>query len=133
MVQFHLLYSLIRGYCIKIQKIKEKGEKAMARLPMVTRTITTTKVNVLCLDIEHAEPCNKVVTIPRTYKDEETILKKVKPLLETESLKVVHVVDTETEETLYGMTEQEFVELANPLLDRTGKTEEATEPETENE
>ena len=65
----------------------------MARLPMVTRTITTTKVNVLCLDIEHAEPCNKVITIPRTYKDEEAILKKVKPLLETETLKVVHVVD----------------------------------------
>lgn len=94
----------------------------MARSPMVTRTITTTKVNVLCLDIEHAEPCNRVVTIPRTYKDEEAILKKVKPLLETETLKVVHVVFTETEETLYGMTEQEFVELAHPLLDRTGKT-----------
>lgn len=105
----------------------------MARLPMVTRTITTTKVNVLCLDIEHAEPCNKVVTIPRTYKDQESILKKVKPLLETESLKVVHVVDTETEETLYGMTEQEFVELAQPLLDRTGKTEDTfIETETEN-
>ena len=57
----------------------------MARLPMVTRTITTTKVNVLCLDIEHAEPCNKVITIPRTYKDEEVILKKVKPLLESAS------------------------------------------------
>lgn len=103
----------------------------MARLPMVTRTITTTKVNVLCLDIENEEPCNMVVTIPRTYKDEEAILKKVKPLLETELLKVVHVVDTETEEQLYGMTEQEFVEHAHPLLDRTGKTE--TEPETENE
>lgn len=96
----------------------------MARSPMVTRTITTTKVNVLCLDIEHAEPCNKVITIPRTYKDEEAILKKVKPLLETESLKVVHVIHSETEETLYGMTEQKFVELARPLLDRTGKTEE---------
>lgn len=105
----------------------------MARLPMVTRTITVTKVNVLCLDIERAEPCNKVVTIPRTYKDEETILKKVKPLLETESLKVVHVVDTETDETLYGMTEQKFVELAQPLLDRTGKTEDAIiETEAEN-
>lgn len=105
----------------------------MARLPMVTRTITTTKVTVLCLDIEHAEPCNKVVTIPRTYKDEKVILKKVKPLLETESLKVVHVVDAETEETLYGMTEQEFVELARPLLDRTGKTEDPfNEAETEN-
>ena len=97
----------------------------MARLPMVTRTITTTKVNVLCLDIEHAEPCNKVITIPRTYKDEETILKKVKPLLETESLKVVHIVDTKTEETLYGMTEQEFVELAHPPLDRTGNPEDS--------
>lgn len=103
----------------------------MARLPMVTRTITTTKVNVMCLDIESAEPCNKVVTIPRTYKDDEAIMKKVKPLLETKSLKVVHVVDTETEEALYGMTEQEFVELAHPLLDRTGKTEE-TAIETEN-
>ena len=105
----------------------------MARLPMVTRTITTTKVNVLCLDVERAEPCNKVVTIPRTYKDEETILKKVKPLLETETLKVVYVVDTKTEETLYGMTEQEFVELAQPLLDRTGKTEDPSiETQTEN-
>lgn len=105
----------------------------MARLPMVTRTITTTKVNVLCLDIEHAEPCNKVVTISRTYKDEETILKKVKPLLETETLKVVHVVDTETEEILYGMPEQKFVELAQPLLDRTGKTEDTCiETEAEN-
>jgi len=84
---------------------------------MVTRTITTTKVNVLCLDIEHAEPCNRVITIPRTYKDEETILKKVKPLLETDTLKVVHVVDTETEETLYGMTEQEFVELAQAVAE----------------
>lgn len=105
----------------------------MARLPMVTRTIITTKVNVLCLDIENEEPCNMVITIPRTYKDEETILKKVKPLLETDTLKAVHVVDTETEETLYGMTEQEFVELAHPVLDRTGKTEEPTDSETENE
>lgn len=107
----------------------------MARLPMVTRTITTTKVNVLCLDIEQAQPCNKVVTIPRTYKDEEAILKKVKPLLETTTLKVVHVVSTETQEELYGMTEQEFVELAHKLVDRTGKEvdTEATESETDNE
>ena len=105
----------------------------MARIPMVTRTIITTRVNVLCLDIEHAEPCNRVITIPRTYKDEDAILKKVKPLLETDTLKVVHVVDTEKEETLYGMAEQEFIELAHPVLDRSGKTEETTDTETENE
>lgn len=42
----------------------------MARTPMVTRTMQTTEVNVLCLNIEEGEPFNEVVTSPRTYKDE---------------------------------------------------------------
>ena len=46
----------------------------MARQPMVTRTIITTKVNVMCLDVEHGEPCNRTITIPRTYKDEKALL-----------------------------------------------------------
>lgn len=81
----------------------------MARIPMVTRTITTTKAIVMCLDIESGEPCNKSVVVPRTYKDDETLLKKVKEVLETETLKPVHIVDKEEIETLYGMTEQEFI------------------------
>lgn len=96
----------------------------MARQPMVTRTITTTTVNVKCLDVEAGEPCNKVVTIPRTYKDEEAILKKVKSMLETDTLKVVYVVDAEIKTTLYGMTEQEFLHSAYPLVNRSGKTPE---------
>ena len=47
----------------------------MARTPMVTRTITTTKVNVMCLDVQLGEPCNKVITVPRTYKDDEALMK----------------------------------------------------------
>ena len=49
----------------------------MARKPMVTRTIITTKVNVLCLDITSAESFNKVLTLPRTYKDDMKLLKAV--------------------------------------------------------
>lgn len=84
----------------------------MARVPMVTRTIITTKVNVLCLDIETGVPCNRYVVVPRTYKDDEKLLKKVKEVLETETLKPVHIVDKEEIETLYGMLEQDFIEHA---------------------
>lgn len=98
----------------------------MARVPMVTRTITTTKVNVMCLDIETGEPCNKSVVVPRTYKDDETLLKKVKEVLETETLKPVHVVSKEEIETLYGMSEQEFIEHAKVLSPRTVSEETVT-------
>ena len=96
----------------------------MARVPMVTRTIVTTKVNVMCLDVEKGEPFNVSVTVPRTYKDDEVLLKKVRPLLETETVKSVHVVDKEEIETLYGMTEQEFIQHAKVLPSRnTADTE----------
>ena len=99
----------------------------MARVPMVTRTIITTKANVLCLDVQAGEPCNKVVTVPRTYKDGETLMKKVRTLLETDTLKAVHIVDKEEIETLYGMTEQEFIEHAKVLPPRSTTEKEVEE------
>lgn len=99
----------------------------MARIPMVTRTITTTKAIVMCLDIESGEPCNKSVVVPRTYKDDEALLKKVKEVLETETLKPVHIVRKEEIETLYGMEEQVFIEHAKVLPSRTVTEENVTE------
>lgn len=90
----------------------------MGRVPMVTRTISATKVNVMCLDVVAGEPFNKEVTVPRTYKTTEELLKKVKPLIETDRLKAVHIVDIEEIETLYGMTEQEFIQSAKVLPPR---------------
>lgn len=102
----------------------------MARKPMVTRTITTTKANVLCMDIQSAEPFNKVITLPRTYKDEKTLMKRVQEVVETDNIKAVHIVDKEEVETLYGMTEQEFIEKAVVLDPETRKALETdTEPE----
>lgn len=99
----------------------------MARIPMVTRTIKTTKAIVMCLDIESGEPCNKSVVVPRTYKDDESLLKKVEEVLETETLKPVHIVSKEEIETLYGMTEQEFIEQAKVMPPRTPSEENVTE------
>ena len=98
----------------------------MARKPMITRTIITTKVNVLCIDIQSAEPFNKVVTLPRTYKDDKKLLKKVEEVVNTDDVKAVHIVDKGEIETLYGMTEQEFIEHAKVLPSRT-TTENVTE------
>ena len=88
------------------------------RTPQVTRTITTTEVTILGMDIEKAEPMNKTFTVPRTFKDESKLLKAVKAVGETDTFKVVSIVDTKVNETLYGMSEQEFIEHAHVLPPR---------------
>lgn len=95
----------------------------MARVPMVTRTITTTEVNVMCLDVEKGEPINKDVTVSRTFKDDEKLLKEVKKIVETDAIKAVHIVDKREVGTLYGMSEQEFIEHATVLPPREAKKE----------
>ena len=98
----------------------------MARIPMVTRTIQTTTATVLCLNIKEGEPFNKEVVLPRTYKDEKYMMKVVEKLVNTEDVKAVHIVRAEVNETLYGMTEQEFIAAARVLPDRkaSGETNE---------
>lgn len=95
----------------------------MARVPMITRTIQTTVCDVLCLNLETAEPFNKQVTLPRNYKDEKSMLKMAKSVLDTDTEKVVHIVNSHVEETRYGMSEQEFIEHAQ-IMPALGKNEE---------
>lgn len=93
----------------------------MARKPMVTRTITTTEVTVLCMDVVSVEPFNKTVTLPRTYKDDKKLLKVVAELIDNDTTKTVHIVDKKEVETLYGMTEQQFIDNATKLDPTTRK------------
>lgn len=99
----------------------------MARKPMVTRTIITTKVIVLCLDINSAEPFNETVTLPRTYKDDKKLLKSAEEVINSDTVKAVHIVDKKEIETLYGMTEQDFINNARILDPATRKEVEAYE------
>lgn len=93
----------------------------MAREPMVTRTITATKIVALCLNIETAEPFNKEVIISGTFKDEKSMMKAAEKILNTETEKAVHIVSSEEIETLYGMAEQEFIQKAKVLPPRPKK------------
>ena len=93
----------------------------MARIPSVTRTITTTKVNALCIDLETTEPFNKEVILPRTYKDNKKLEKALAEVINSDTTKFVHAVDVSVVETLYGMTEQEFINTAKVLDKETRK------------
>lgn len=90
----------------------------MARQPQVTRTITCTVCNVLCLDLQKKEPFEKTVKISRTYKDNRKLFKKIEELINTDAIKAVHIISTTTEETLYGMSEQKFIVNADILPPR---------------
>lgn len=93
------------------------------RKPMVTRTIQTTEVNVLCIDLIKSEPFNKEITLPRTYKDEKSMLKKASEMIDSDTVKAVHIVYSDVKETLYGMTEEEFIATAKVLPPRMAQTE----------
>lgn len=90
----------------------------MARVPQVTRTIQTTKADVLCLNVKDGNPFTQTVVLPRTYKDDNAILKSVEKVINSDTVKPVHVVSYTVEETLYGMGEQKFIELADVLPPR---------------
>lgn len=86
---------------------------------MVTRTIKSTRVTALCLDTQTAEPSNQTFIVGGTYpsdpKGNDRLLKKLKSAHETETFKVVSIVDKEVQENLYGMTEEEFISGAQIL------------------
>lgn len=93
----------------------------MARARTVSRTICSTKVIVMCVDIETAKVDKYEVTIAGTYTDDKKLMKAVTKVVETETLKPVSVVSTEVFETLYGMDEQKFIEMAEVLPPRNKK------------
>lgn len=91
----------------------------MPRIPQVTRTLTVTEVKALCLDLTTGETLTKEFTLPRTYKNEPTIMKTLRKKHETDTLKIAHIVSYEVSTDLYGQTEEEFVEHGHKLDKRS--------------
>ena len=97
----------------------------MARERMVTRTVSVSNVEVMCLDVTTAEVQVRHFKMNGEYTDFNTALKAVKKVHETDTFKCVSVMTITMEEVLYGMYELEFIRLAKVLPPRTGnKTEE---------
>ena len=93
----------------------------MARVPQVTRTIPTTVVTVFCVNTVDRSTFEQTITLPRTYKDEQKMMKAIEKVLEGEPIKAVSISGYEVHETLYGMTEQEFIRHADVLPPREVK------------
>ena len=93
----------------------------MARKPMVTRTLKATKAGVLCVNTDTQTTSIVGVTLPRTYKCDEDALKVARDMIDTETVKAVRIMSREESETLYGMSEAKFMELADILPPRKGE------------
>ena len=94
----------------------------MARKPMVTRTIVSTKVTVLAVDTADSDEMkNLTVVMPRQWDDDADLLKAVKKQHEKDGLVIVKVVDKVKEESLYGMEETDFIANAKRLDPETRK------------
>lgn len=102
----------------------------MARIPMVTRTIQSTTATVLTVDVSTQKTEQATFVLPRTYESNDKALKVAKKMYETDTLKVVAILNLEVTEQLYGMTEAEFVELARVMDSRTA-TADTAEQESE--
>ena len=87
----------------------------MARQPMVTRTIKTTKVTALCTSVTKRESYNKEFSLSRVYKSDKILLKKLQNLYQTDDEKIVHIVSSDVVNIRYGMSEDAFIKSANEL------------------
>lgn len=84
---------------------------------MVTRTITTTEVQALCVNIETTDVFIQSFTFTTLIKDEKTMIKNAQSQCK-DNIKVVTIKDVKENEILYGMSEMDFIKLAKVLPPR---------------
>ena len=89
----------------------------MRKEKMITRTVTQTTAEAMCLDVSTAEVSCITATVGGEH-DDTTLLVLLKKMYETPTFKVVHIEHKETKELLLGMTESDFIKYATVLPPR---------------
>lgn len=96
----------------------------MAREKMVTRTIQSTVVEVLMINVDTADVEIREIEIPGTHTV-DTALNAVRPFVEVAAnIKAAAVRRVVVQEKLYGMSESVFLKYAKELPPRANKAEE---------
>lgn len=94
----------------------------MARERMVTRTVLTTECEVLCVNVSTVETTIQTFTLTGKQENVDQILKSLKKEHETDTLKLVALQgDPVYKETMYGMKEIDFINIAKKLDPDTRK------------
>lgn len=89
------------------------------RKARITRTMTVTRCTLLCLNVETAEPENRTIELPRTYKDERAVLSACDGFFD-EVIRPVKLVHSQVIERRYALDEDVFIKYA---VDITGTTD----------
>lgn len=94
----------------------------MSRERMVTRTVLTTECEVLCIDVLSVETTIQTFTLTGIQENVDQILKSLKKEHETDTFKLVALQgDPVYKETMYGMKEIDFINIAKKLDPDTRK------------
>lgn len=84
----------------------------------ITRTITTTHCEFMCLNVESAEVEIIEIDIVGSVKDKKTALKIYRNVAETETFKIVTCEKIEHMSELYSMNESTFKQYAKKIEKR---------------
>ena len=85
---------------------------------MVTRTVVTTEVKVMGIVVAEAKTITSEFTLVGAFKDNDDILKHIKATYEDDTIVYAMITEVKEVETLYGMTESEFMSHAKKLPPR---------------
>lgn len=91
----------------------------MSRKNMTTRTIESTVVNVLGMDLVSQTPVYETITLPNTYKDDAKLMKALAKY-NTDTFKIVSVLEKEVKKELRGITDELFLKYS-VVLDENRK------------
>lgn len=87
----------------------------MSRQKYLTRRVKSKVLDVLCVDVESQEMFNHTATVPRDLKTKDKMLKAVRPMIETDNVKVVDIVGIEEVERTYRLKEEDFLAHAEEI------------------
>lgn len=84
----------------------------MARQRMITRTITFQETEIMCLNIETAQAHTSVFC---TASPAPLTLDQLKARYDTDTNKLVAILNNRTTEQVYGMSEDDFMTYAHAI------------------
>lgn len=87
----------------------------MARVPMVTRTLSTQKVVCLVANVDDRQLTEVTYYLPRALKRKTQLVKAMTAMAEENGYKFCDIVSVDTVVQKYGMTEKEFMHNAHEI------------------
>ena len=93
----------------------------MAKQRMVTRSAHITYATILAVNLETEQTEQIVAELHHIYKDDNAILKDAAKTVDSK-YRLVHVIECDVQDKLFGCTEDEFFAIAKELPARVKST-----------